>query len=280
MKNLIYTALAALLFSSCTEEIDFDLNTSKTRLVVEGSITNGTAKHLVKLTTTTSYFENEAAPVVTGAVVSISNGDSTWQLVEEKPGYYYTPKITPAPGKTYTLDIQYDGENYSAAEYMNPPVAADSIEVLLENDFFFEKGKDTLMYNIYLFAQEPAGLGDHYMWKYWAKKPDTAWKDMTPTYEKWIYADDEFIDGNSPDQGWQLFGQIPPSEFKPQTIIRMEMYKISKEYYDFLIAIGEQTQRSGFFDGPPANIPSNIDNGALGYFYVAGVDTSYTVVTQ
>jgi hypothetical protein len=116
------------------------------------------------------------------------------------------------------------------------------------------------------------------MWKYWVKKPDTAWKDMTPTYDDWAYSDDEFIDGNSPAEGWMIFRNVPKEDLPSGTIIRMEMYKITNDYLTFLDAVGEQTNRSGLFDGPPANIPSNIDNGALGYFMVAGVDTSYTVV--
>jgi hypothetical protein len=76
MKIIIYTlAIFALFNTSCTERIELELNSDEhVRLVVEGWITNQQKAHSVKLTTTTSYFENEAAPKVSGAVVSITDG--------------------------------------------------------------------------------------------------------------------------------------------------------------------------------------------------------------
>lgn len=263
---------------SCTEEIDFDLNTEASRLVVEGEISTARAKHLVKLTKTTSYFNDEEAPLVTDALITISDGDTTWSLVEEKPGHYYTPYILPIPNKTYSLNIVSDGETYTASDYMETTLTVDSINVKKDLEFDFEENEELPFYSIFLFAEEPSGLGDGYVWKYWIKKPDTAWKDMTPRFLDWAYTDDEFIDGNRPDDGWEIFGYIPLDEFPKGTEIRMESYRVSTIYIDFLYAMQAQTDRTGFFDGPPANIPSNVSNGALGFFSAVAVDTSRVTV--
>lgn len=279
MKNILYIFLFSLLTLACTEEVDFDLNTEESRLVVEGEISTASAKHLVKLTKTTSYFNSEEAPYVTDAVLTISDGSTNWSLTEEKPGHYYTPLITPLPNKTYTLSIFSDGETYTASDYMSENLPVDSINVIEDLAFDFEENKELPFYSIFLFAQEPAGLGDGYVWKYWINKPDTAWKDMTARFLDWSYTDDEFIDGNRPDNGWEIFGYIPVKEFPPGTEVRMESYRVSLEYIDFLDAMQAQTARTGFFDGPPANIPSNVSNGAIGFFSAVAVDTSRVIVT-
>lgn len=282
MKNKLYILVAIVIgFSSCTEKIDFDLNTEKSRLVVEGNVSSGKGKHSVKLTKTTSYFYSEKAPVVENASVKISDGTDSWTLVEEKPGYYFTPEIEPKTGKTYTITVDAEGQTYTAQERMELVVEFDSIVVRKKEEFDFGEGKDSTYYSIFLYAQEPPNLGDYYLWKYWIKRPsETKWHNMTPTYKEWVYADDEFINGNNPSTGWELFNEIPVDSMPKDSEVRMEMYKITKSYYEFLDAIGNQTQRSGFFDGPPANIPSNFNNGALGYFYAAAVDSAFTTVKE
>jgi len=278
MKNLIYLFVLTFLMSSCTENIDFDLNSEKSRLVVEGEITTGKAKHVVKLTQSTSYYYSEEAPLVTNAAVSLSDGTNSWTLTEEKPGYYYTPEIIGQPNLTYTLSVNDNGTTYSASDFMVAPVIADSLAVVVTESFDQEKNILVDAYSLFLFVEEPVGLGDNYIWKYWLKTPDSAWKNMTPNFEDWVVANDEYVDGNAPEGGWELFADIPLEEMPTGTQVRLEMYKISTPYYDFLNAIALQTQRSGFFDGPPANIPGNISEGALGFFSSSAVDSVSTVV--
>ncbi|MBD80749.1 MAG: hypothetical protein CL840_17675 [Crocinitomicaceae bacterium] len=280
MKTTLYIIATLFLFSSCTEKIDFEVDSEQTRLVVEGQITTLKMKHLVKVTQSTSYFYEQAAPVVTGAAVSITDGSSTWVLTEEKPGFYYTSETAFPADKSYTLNIEADGQKYEATDFLNAPITADSVAVVSNEEWDFENNTKKDFYSIHFFVQEPAGLGDNYLWKYWLKRPDSAWKDMTPEYSEWVFATDEYVDGNSPEKGWEMFSYIPKEEMPNGTKVRVEMYKITTLYYKFLYSVGEQTQRTGFFDGPPANITTNLSNRALGFFFAAGADTISTVVQE
>lgn len=276
-KVIIKILVLALLFSSCQENIDFDLNTEKSRLVIDGGISTQKKRHLIKLTETVSFYQNEAAQGVSGANVQISGGGDSWTLIEGDAGEYYTDSVQGKVGVTYQLTINHNGETYEASEYLFPVVDIDTIPVLKEEGFDFENDQPKDFVNIYLKATEAKGLGDYYLWKFKALKPDTAfWKDMTPKYRDWTFASDEFVDGNSPEKGWQIFGGYDTTEIPYGTIIEFEMNSISKEYYTFLDAIGKQVFRGGLFDGPPANVPTNMSNGALGYFWAADVTTSKT----
>lgn len=54
--------------------------------------------------------------------------------------------------------------------------------------------------------------------------------------------------------------------------VRLQMLSISKQKYDFYMAILLETDFSGAgFAGPPANVPTNLSNGALGFFSVSDV---------
>lgn len=276
LRKLLLVGVAALLLVSCQENIDFDLNTDKERLVVDGLITNVKKKHLVKLTRTTSFYKEEAPPAATGAIVSVSDGSTSWPLVEEEPGMYYTSDIAFAVNKNYTLSIDYDGATYTASDYLYDDLKIDTAVVALNNKFDFEEGKELPFFDLILFAQEKQGLGDYYLWKYQVKKPDTAFKDMTPKYSDWTYGSDEFVDGNNPESGWPLFEGIDPEEIPLNTEVHLQTFVISKSYYDFLDAMGKQVERGSLFDGPPANVPTNLENGALGFFTAAAEQITVT----
>ncbi|UTW60980.1 DUF4249 domain-containing protein [bacterium SCSIO 12741] len=273
MKRLIgFLAVLTLVLTGCQENIDFELNSEKSRIVVEATLTDSVMKHPVKLTMTTSYYETQSATMVDGATVTITDGTTTWPVIQEGDGLYYTPEMGIEPSKTYTLRIEKDGEVYEGTDSAPIKVKVDSVVLRLVENPDFETGEDIPEYSVVLFAQENPGLGDHYLWKYYVKKPDTAWRDMTPRFNDWSYAADDFVDGRSPAEGWEIFGFIDTAEIPTGSLVKMEMYSISKEYYEFLSAMSQQTNRGGLFDGPPANIPTNMSNNAIGFFNVAPMD--------
>lgn len=279
MKIRIFLSSLVLILvaSSCTKDIDYDLNEEQERIIVDGLITSVKQKHLIKITKTTSFFETYVeAPTAENANVVISDGKTTYQCIEETPGHYYTADVAFEPETNYTLTIDYEGTTYTAVDYMNKTIDIDTVVTFESEEFNFGKGEEELMATVALFAQESEGLGDYYLWKFQVKKPDTAYKDLSPTYRDWTYASDEFVDGNSPADGWPIFSRIPTYEIVSGSIVRVQMFGISKGYYDFLDGLGKQVFRGGLFDGPPANIPSNFDNGALGYFVAASEKIGYT----
>ena len=53
--------------------------------------------------------------------------------------------------------------------------------------------------------------------------------------------------------------------------------KTQPESYSQNTALGQQVFRGGLFDGPPANVPTNVSNGAMGYFSASSVTYSETI---
>lgn len=265
MKALKYIPFLLLLLTGCTKEIDLDLNNEEfQRLVVEAWLTDEEKAHEVSLTLTADYFQNDVPEVATGATVTISDGVQIFELNETEPGHYFTEgNVKGEAGKTYTLKIEYDGKTYEATSILEAAPPIDLLEAIEEEDT--DEDDEYNEYTILLHTTEPEGKGDHY---YWESYPADLADDPTRTF--WEVAEDEFVDGNLIGGAEILYVEAQPGE----TFI-FEQYRITEEAFDFFIAIQYETVfKGGLFDTPPANIPSNINNGAIGFFVTAGVAKS------
>lgn len=268
LKQTFIIALTLVLFS-CQKKIDFDLNNQEnSRLVVEGSITDQTKAHTIDLTRTSSYYENQPAPREEGATVTISDGITIETLTETSPGVYQTSATyAGVVGRTYTLNITTSDNQFYTAESMLEAVAPIDT-VLLDVGVSFDD-EDVLILQHY--GSEPVGEGNNYMWLV-----DINGIDYTEDVNDIMFVTDEFVDGNY-ITGFE-FQEIELEDLPQDDTLRItvEMHSISKPYYDFLLAIVLETQFNGeLFSGPPANIPSNISNGALGFFRASAVSTEY-----
>jgi hypothetical protein len=269
-RNLLRKTTCLLLFiclSHCTERIEIEVDSSYTRLVVEGYINTDTIQHSVRLTKSSDYFYNQPAPYLSDAIVTISDGDSTIFLSESQdhPGTYLThPGYYGVPGKTYTLEISHvdidnDGvfEEYTASSELRQTNKVDSIQLEpLTGDNFN-------IFQILVFALDPPAK-DFYAFKVLKNRIL-----VTDTLSELIIQDDIFFNGN------YIYGA--PSQFLDQNeqdevvhsgdTITFEINGITEEYYKFIMEAQSETfYQTPLFSGPPANISSNISNGAIGFF--------------
>jgi hypothetical protein len=257
----------------CTERIEIEVDSSYTRLVVEGYISTDTLQHSVRLTTTSDYFYNQPAPDVTGAIVTISDGDSTTYLSESEdhPGLYLTHSgYYGIPGKTYTLtvshvDVNKDGvyEEYTASSELRPINKVDSIQLEPLTGNYYN------LFQILVFALDPP-VKDFYAFKVLKNRIL-----LTDSLQELIVEDDIFFNGNyiygAPSQ---FLDQTKKDEIiKPGDTVTFEINGITEEYYNFILeAQSEIFYQTPMFSGPPANISSNISNGAIGFFTAYSVD--------
>lgn len=267
MRKLIHILLFIPLLQSCTEVIDFDINEEQERIVIDGLITNEEKQHFVKVTKSTSFYFDEEPPGVSNAVVSITSEGQDFQLTEspDEPGLYLTDSTVKGEiGKIYTLNVTVDGEVYNAQDTLRAldPIDTTFAFPLIDTLFTLDTS-----YFILMFAQERPGRGDHYLWNFYIN--DSLW---TPSLRDKSFGNDDFIDGSYPPEGWPVFDGIPYDKVNVGDKVTLEMMSVGGDYFDFIFELFLQTDfRGGFFDGPPANIRTNLSNGALGYFRASAV---------
>ncbi len=269
MKTLrnICIAFALILGVGCTEPIELDLNDSEgQRLVVEGWITNQPGPKQIRLTLTSDYFANQPAPLATGANVTISDGESEVILEETEDGLYEISDYAGSPGKTYLLSIDYDGALYEASAYMHPITTIDSLSYDLDP---YGESEDGDKYVTVLYCQEPEATLDHYIFRNY--KNGILESD---TLSEWEFTNDDGANGSYID-GVPIGYPI----YEPGDTAGLEIISTSEEHYEFIIAMFLETEwRGSPFDTPPANIPSNVSNGALGFFSASAIERAEVVI--
>jgi len=278
IKQVIW-GLAILIFAvACKEDIDLKLKDSAPRFVVDGRITTDTTTHVVRLTMSADYFSNKTVPAVSGATVTIDDGQQVLQLVEsdEEPGFYLTPSdYFGLPGRTYKLKIEdvdtnNDGQSeiYEAQSTLQPVNDIDSID--------YEYDDVNKVWKVFLYAQDIPDREDYYMWA--VAKNDSLVSDQ---YSELVTTSDEFFDGNYAKRVWVQSIEEEDEDgdvkitIKEGDWIKLYMGGVTLKFHEYLEAVDEETGfKNPMFSGPPANVPTNISNGALGYF------TAYSVVSD
>lgn len=279
MKKIIYISfILFVLAQACTEPFDVALESTHIRLVVQGSISNERMAHQVSLTKSADYFSNAPAPKVTGATVSISDGENLFDLTEISDGLYETDTIVGEIGKTYTLTINSEGETYTANSRLNYCTPIDSINFgyydvsdYYEEEVIDSSGIETEPYlSILLNAQEPDTQGDFYLWKVY--KNGVLESD---TLDELNFSDDYFANG---DYLYDVEVQWYEEAIVGDTIT-LEMQAISEDYYNYIIGLLTETVwNMGPLGGPPANPVGNISNGAMGFFLAYSVEQITEIV--
>ena len=124
------TCLLLAVLVGCSEEVNVHTRSmDKSYLVVEAMLTDcADQPQQVLLTESIDYFEMEQPPVVSGAVVSVSDGNEVYPYTESPAGSgrYVGPEgFRGAPGGTYKLSIDavVGGKNghYEAVSTMEEP---------------------------------------------------------------------------------------------------------------------------------------------------------------
>ena len=279
-RTSLIAGIVLIFLVSCTERIDIDLGTTYTRLVVYGEITSDTAVQYIKLSGSGDYYQNSEPDWLSGAEVQLSWADTSLLLVEsdDLKGRYATPSdFHGIPGETYFLtienvDIDLDGEYevYESGATMpfTPPI--DSIGLKYTSNTFFSG------WEVMLYAWDPGDVRNFYSFR--ARKNGIL---LTDTLTEFAVQSDDFFNGN------YTFGitaqflndENPTEKAEAGDTIVFELAGITEEYFNFIFAAqSEAFQGTPLFSGPPANIRSNISNGALGFFTTYSIQRKSIIV--
>ena len=250
-KNYFLILLAGLLvLSSCEQKIDIALDEADTRVVIEGWITDDPGPYLFKVMQSGPYLGDGADVLVSGAALILKDdmgGVDT--LVEQRAGWYATTHLQGQQQHNYFLEVTVAGKVYKASNYLPRinPILASGYEY--NDTLIFGAG-----YYVGLVAQEPAGIGDYYQFRF--TRNDTTFNSVSDIF----VTDDRFVDG-------QVSPFLYPYPCRLGDTVVIEVRALSLASYDFYVTLTQQGAGTGGpFASVPDNIKTNFDNGALGWF--------------
>jgi len=277
--------LTLLVCGSCLEPLDWtdDIEPTNT-IVVEGLITTEAGPHVVYLRRTQDVIAEGPGPGVEGAEVFIGDGESEFQLDEIAPGIYQTDStIRGEVGKTYDLRIEFDGEVYSATANM---IEAEPLEMLEVRPWAGDpNNSDGFQYFEFTYRSN-FGVPAPYNYSVNLRLPDNV-KDYYPEnwdIPQWITCVLSSEDNVLRDSTYYLHpGLEPPALFADGestyagftygTVVTEKFYSMTPLHYTFIRAVMSESDWKGLgpFGYLPANVPTNISNGALGWFAASDV---------
>jgi len=288
--------------SSCEKEIDVDLPRPEEKLIVEGIIETDQFPYVV-LSKSTGYFDptdaqSVANSYVSDAVISISDGTVTNQMskicssslsaAQQKElsdllgipvallsSYdicgFVDLSMVGEVGKSYTISIDWKGNNYQGTTQLVEPVSLDSSWFEVFGD------RDSLGF-LYAEMSEPAAEKNFYRWfaqrinsyQYGSLKGQQ--KDESFLLPSSSVFDDEFVNGTTFEFGYgrpvasdKFDDQVPERGFyKVGDTVVVKFCSIDKGVFSFISTAEEQILSTGSPFATPVNVPSNISNGALG----------------
>ncbi len=250
--------LAAALLTSCEEVIDYKLNSTDEKLVVEGLVTDQPGPYTVRLTSTKGYLDQGRVPSATAGLVTITDVEAgvtdTLRASTATAGLYLTTPRFPQGqiGHHYRLRIVREGQEYTAESEIKRILPLDSLSFKYktpQTDAVSDSGYYTTAY-----FREAAGRGDYYRFLIYQNR---RWRNRSEV----AVIDDELYDGNygDPEIGYNI---------NPRDTVTVELRSIDKAAYDFYIGLTNAQLNTGTpFDSPPANAPTNVrGNRVIGLF--------------
>lgn len=269
MKKIIFIYALLLLFFSCEDVIEVDLDTEAPRLVIDASInwfkgSTGNEQE-IKLTLSAPFFDEDIPPA-NNADVSVSDGTNLYVFMEVgNSGIYRNITFNPVIGQDYTLSISYNGETYTATETLVPVVPFDFIEQTNNGGV---TGEDV---ELKAYFTDPFDEENYYFFEFQSEL------NVIPTLD---VIEDRFTNGN------QMFGYYSDDDLEADNVVTIKNYGVSEQFYDFMFILLQQSsdEGGGPFETQPATVRGNCinltnpDNFPFGYFRLSEVDEIiYTV---
>ncbi len=263
MQKLIIYLFLILFLASCEEQSDWNLQKANNEfIVVDGIITNELKIQTITISKPLAQLNEKPLPVG-GATVLVSSDQGTYTFHEsaELPGTYLSDKaFTGIKTRTYSLLITSGNRVYVSKALLSPAA-----------DFAFLKYK-SVSKNIYQITAvslfyNPDKAAMYEITLDWSSAP--GYRNTNPdSCKAKLYS----YTLPTLDVSEVFAPTIEKVNFPAGTVITERRYSLTDEHAAFIRAILlETTWQGGLFNTASANVPTNMSEGALGFFGACGV---------
>jgi len=258
LRRLGLLLLAAPLLSACEKEIELEFDEAEARYVIEGAVEPGSGPHEVRISRTVRFTDPNVFPEVENAVVTISDAQGDDEVLQHVGDGIYrsTGALIGAPGHTYTLSVQVEGESITALSTMPQAVLLDSLDADSLGGF---GGPNRFVIPRYT---DPAGSTNYYRLR--GATNSQPWGEV-------FARDDNFSDGQV--NGQPMFNS---AGLEPGDTVTVELFCVDAANFTYWFTL-EQNSGGPGGSAAPADPTTNLSSNALGYFS-AQVRSSQTVL--
>jgi len=310
MKFHKFSLLIILLnFYGCVEEFDLTEPDAVPRIVAYGMVNNKPGPYYIRVIKSkpgnaliineTSFYRTDQAEPITDATVVITDDkgqcdtlkytllDTSIDVFGGKygrsyynHGFYATQKLKGIPGRTYFLEIIWQGKKYEASSYMSPVPAIDSIGYLLKKSEII--GKSDTYFPLLYFA-EPQGIKNYYLIQ--LQNEISAQSGYASSVWQFSVLSDAhlkpYVNGLNLSTGASPRGDSFYPIYKEGDSIYVALSSLSEQGYRYYKNLLDQFENDGGAYKPtPASPPTNISNGGLGLFRASAISEKRTKIPE
>ena len=283
--------LCIALLWGCSEEVDVHTRSmDRVYLVVDAMVTDrADTPQRVLLTESIDYFEEEQPPVVSGAEVSVSDGNEEYRYTESPAGSgcYIAPEgFHGSPGITYKLSIDAvvggKRNHYEAVSTMEE--AGFEVKAV---DYMYlgaTNPQADSLWNVAVWGQDFPQASYYYV--------SAQLNDAVFPLGLSLVMDDKYFNGH-PVVGFPITTLYQTEATRKQygdcgkyletgDMFTLNVYSVPKEYYTFYTGFISSSVGAAIpmLQSQPANCPTNITGGDAVGFFVACSSSSASVVVD
>lgn len=247
-----------LLISSCEEKVDLDLNDAAARIVIDAQLSDASSVQRIRISRSVAFDDPINTSGIKGATVWVKDNENrNYSFQYEKDGYYIHRTFKPLSGRTYTLHVDVQKQQYNSTCRMPAYVTVESTHISEKNlggeNYFFAA----------LTFKDPAKISNYYIY--------TLSTNGSPF--RFARAEsDQFNDGLKVTH----YITDQENDLSSGDTITVRRYCVDQKTYQYW----NEYQSNNLSNAAPGNPKSNISNNALGYFSVAPVMEYKLKITQ
>ena len=240
----------------CEDVIELNLDDTPPQIVIAANLDASQQHATVVLRQTSDFYDSQAEIPLRDAVIELQGPEISYLLEEVQDGIYQAEGILLQPYDTFSVQVAYAGEIYTATSTVPTPVALLDIEQSeLPDTPFRDKGDIRLS----AIIDDDPEVENFYR--------ITLNQEKELVSENITVFDDAFAAPN------EIF-KVPIREtFQPGTIIQVTLLSTDQAYYNYFYQLALLTGE-GSNNTTPFNPKGNFDNKALGYFGIFYSSTS------
>ena len=239
-----------LLLSGCEKVVNVDLNVADPAVVIEGNVDAVNRLAEVKISKTSSYFDQSESEKVSGADVWITINDlESYQLEEIQNGIYSFEEIPVKTGATYRLMVTSNSKIFEGTSVLQPKIKIDTLLSYYDDSYsFFDDN-----YVVSVYFDDPPNVDNYYRIKVYVNG------ELRNKADDFVLFSDRYFDGR------RVWIDLQNFDFNPDDTVDVQLISLDEKIYDFYNTFIDLL-RNNPGSAAPANPNTNLSNGALGYF--------------
>jgi len=263
---VVLSLVTSLIFPGCQKVINVDLNEAAPRIVIDGSVNDRRGPYTVAISKTGSYFNQPVLQPVAGANVIITDDVGTIDsLLETTPGIYLTSRTRGVPGRTYTLKVISEDQEYEGSSTLSTHVNIDSLTLIKSDSqriFFGGNNQTDSHFEIHCFFKDPPEKNFYRI---------KVFKNDSINTENYRLYDDQYTNGEETEL--RVVGGADAG-----STYRIELLSLDSKTYGYFRTLSDLLFTNPFFGSTPANPNNNLSNAALGYFGTWAVSSRTMII--